>query len=302
VKRSLDLRDLVLVLAVVIVWGFNFVPIKWALEEIPPFALVSLRFLLATVPAIFFVQRPAVRWRVIIAYGFAIGVFQFGLLFLGIRLGMPAGLASLVVQLQVFFTIGLAVVFMDDRVHRWNIAGAAVALVGIVVLGAYKFASGLSGTLAGFFIIIAAAFAWAVGNVVAKRAHGVDTFALVVWSSLVPPLPLALLSYVFEGGTAPWHAIASASWKTWACVFFLAYAATLFGYAKWNDLLHRYPTALISPFALLIPVAGLASGAIFLAEYLAPVQFAGVALVFAGLVINVYGARGWRALAHLGRA
>ena len=220
-------------------------------------------------------------------------MFQFGLLFLGIKLGMPAGLASLVIQLQVFFTIGLAVAFMGDRLHRWNVAGAIVALVGIVVLGAYKFASGLSGTLIGFFIIIGAAFAWAVGNVIAKRAQGADTFALVVWSSTVPPLPLAGLSYLFEGGSAGWHAVLGASWTTWICVLFLAWAATLFGYAKWNDLLHRYPTTLISPFALLIPVAGLASGAIFLAERLAPVQVAGVVLVFAGLAINVYGARLW---------
>jgi len=297
-KRSLSPRDLVLVLAVVTVWGFNFVPIRWALDEIPPFALAALRFLLAAVPAVFFVARPAMRWRDLIAYGLAIGMFQFGLLFLGIKLGMPAGLASLVIQLQVFFTIGLAMLLLRDRVHRWNVAGGAVALAGVAILGVYKLAGGTSATLAGFLLVIGAALAWAIGNLIAKRARNIDTFALVVWSSLAPPLPLAVLSYAVEGGAAPWRAIAGASWQTWTCVLFLAYAATLFGYASWNALLHRYPTALISPFALLIPAAGLGSGALFLHERLASTQMAGVMLVFAGLAINVYGARLWRAVAR----
>jgi O-acetylserine/cysteine efflux transporter len=114
-------------------------------------------------------------------------------------------------------------------------------------------------------------------------------FALVVWSSLVPPLPLAALSYAFEGGVAAWHAVVTASPLAWGCTLFLAYVATLFGFASWARLLHRYPTALVAPFGLLIPVSGLASGALFLGETLAPLQMAGVALVLAGLVVNVYG-------------
>lgn len=141
-------------------------------------------------------------------------------------------------------------------------------------------------------LVIAAAFAWGVGNVIAKRAgadHDVDAFSLVVWSSLVPPLPLAIASYLFEGGAGAWHAVASASAWAWACVGFLSWGATLFAFGAWNRLLHTYPTPLISPFALLIPVSGLASAAIFLDERLAPVQAAGVALVFAGLAVNVLG-------------
>ena len=128
----------------------------------------------------------------------------------------------------------------------------------------------------------------------AKRAagdHEPDMFALVVWSSLVPPLPLAIVSYLFEGGTASWAAVNNASWVAWGSVLFLAWVATLFGFASWAGLMHRYPTALISPFALLIPVSGLASGALFLGESLATMQIAGVLLVFAGLAVNVYGGR-----------
>jgi O-acetylserine/cysteine efflux transporter len=294
VKTQLTPRDLALTLAVVATWGYTFVPIKVALAEVPPFTLAALRFLLAAVPVAFFVRPPAMPWTSVVGYGVAIGVCQFGLLFLGIKLGMPAGLASLVIQVQVFFTIGLAVAFAGDRVRRHNVLGAVIAAAGMLVLAAHRLAGGLTGTLAGFGLVVAAAFAWAVGNIVAKRGagdHGADMFALTVWSSLVPPLPLAALAFVFEGGWAAPQAVASMSLLAWGCVLVMSYGATLFGFGSWNALLHRYPTALISPFALLIPVSGLASGAVFLGESLAPLQFAGVALVFVGLAVNVYGPR-----------
>lgn len=293
-KTRLSSRDLLLTLAVVAIWGYTFVPIKVALVEVPPFALAALRFLLAAVPVVFFVKPPAMPWPSVIAYGSAIGIFQFGLLFLGIKLGMPAGLSSLVIQTHVFFTIVLAVVLAGDRLQRHNLAGGAIAAVGIAVLAAHKLALGVSGTFIGFLLVIGAAFAWAVGNIIVKRSagkHGADMFALVVWSSLAAALPLAALSFALEGGTAVGQAIASMSLKAWACVFVMSYGGTLFGYASWNALLHRYPTALILPFSLLIPVTGLASGALFLGESLAPLQMVGALLVFAGLAVNVYGLR-----------
>jgi O-acetylserine/cysteine efflux transporter len=293
-EQHLAPRDLALTLAIVTLWGFSFVPIKVGLREMPPFAMAALRFFFAAIPLMFFIRRPRMPWRYIVAYGFAIGVCQFGLLFLGMKLGMPAGLSSLVIQLQVFFTIGLAIPFLGDRLQRHNLLGAVIAAAGLVLLAAYKLATGATVTLIGFALVIVAAFAWAVGNVVAKRAageHEADMFGLVVWSSIVPPLPLAVLSYAFEGGPAAWQAVASAGALTWGCVLFLAWGATLFGFASWAALLHRYPTALISPFGLLIPVSGLASGALLLGEALAPLQAAGVLLVFAGLAENVYGPR-----------
>ena len=213
-KTRLSPRDLALTLGVVAIWGYTFVPIKVALAEVPPFTLAALRFLLAAFPMAFFVRPPAMPWSSVVAYGVAIGVCQFGLLFLGIRLGMPAGLSSLVIQVQVFFTIGLAVAFAGDRVQRHNVLGAVVAAAGMLVLAAYKLASGLSGTFAGFALVVGAAFAWAVGNIIAKRGagtHGADMFALTVWSSLVPPLPLAALAFAFEGGTAVAQAVLSMS-------------------------------------------------------------------------------------------
>jgi O-acetylserine/cysteine efflux transporter len=293
-KPHLAARDLAWILVIVALWGFSFVPIAIGLREVPPFALVALRFFFAAVPLVFFVKPPRMPVHYVIAYGLAIGVLQFGLLFLGMKLGMPAGLSSLVIQLQVFFTIGLAIAFLGDRLRHENAIGAAIAMAGLILLAIYKIRGGASSTFVGFLLVILAAVAWAAGNVIAKRAAGAhepDMFALVVWSSLVPPLPLAVLSYLFEGGAASWAAVVNASALTWACVLFMAWVATLFGFASWARLLHRYPTALVSPFALLIPVSGLASGALFLGESLAVLQAIGVGLVFAGLAVNVYGPR-----------
>ena len=287
-------RDLALILAVVALWGFTFVPSKWALSEMPPFMLAALRFALAAIPAVFFVARPAAPWPIVVAYGIAIGVFQFGLLFLGMQLGMPAGLASLVMQMQAFFTIGLAVLLTRDPLHRWNVLGAIVALFGVVVLGAYKMLEGATGSLVGFLVVLCGAFSWGVGNLVAKRAEGADMFSLVVWSSLIPPPILGLLSYLFEGGSAAFTGLAGVSWRGWISVAILAWGGTLFGFSAWARMLHQYPVALVSPFSLLVPVSGLSFAWLLLGEKLSPLQFAGTMLVFVGLAINVYGQRLWR--------
>ncbi|MFO1395522.1 MAG: EamA family transporter [Burkholderiales bacterium] len=278
----------------VVIWGFAFVPMRWALVETPPLLLACLRFLCAALPAVFFIRRPATGWPTIVGYGFAIGVFQFGLLFTGMQLGMPAGLSSLVIQTQVFFTIGLAAWWLHDRFDRSSLVGAAVAGAGIVLLAWSKLTAGATATFTGFLLVIAAAASWAVGNVLAKRAAGradVDMLGLVVWSSLVAPVPLFAASYVLEGGPHLVTVLRDMTWVPWACVLFMSFFATLFGLAQWNALLHRYPTAVIAPFALLIPVAGLASGSLFLGERLSGMQYAGVGLVLLGLAYNVFGAR-----------
>lgn len=283
---------LALALAIVAVWGLSFVPMRWGLDEVPPFALAAMRFGVAAVPAFLFVRPPAMPWPGVVRYGLAIGVFQFGLLFLGVHLGMPAGLASLVVQTQAFFTIALAVALEGERFHRWNAAGAGIAFAGVALLAGGKIAVGAPGPLLGFAAVIASAMAWAAGNIVAKRAgadHDVDAFSLVVWSSLVPPLPLAAVSWALEGGPAAFHAVVSASWLVWASVAFMAWAATLFAWAAWNRLLHTYPTALIAPFSLLVPVFGIGASVALLGERLDALQVAGVLFVFAGLAVNVWG-------------
>jgi O-acetylserine/cysteine efflux transporter len=294
VPARLTFRDLLLVLAVVTVWGFSFVTIRWALEGGPPFATAALRFFFAAVPAVCFVKRPRVPWPTLVAYGFAIGVFQFGLLFLGMHLGMPAGLSSLVIQSQVFFTIGLAAWLLHEPVTRHSLIGACIAAAGMVVLGAHKVLEGATATFLGFLVVLGAALAWAVGNVITKRVTkggDVDVLGLVVWASLAVPLPLAVASFAFEGGMAAVERVAHMPWKSWASVVFMGYCATLCGLAGWSALLHRYPASTIAPFALLVPVSGLVSAAFFLGESLAPMQLAGAGLVLAGLTWNIFAAQ-----------
>jgi O-acetylserine/cysteine efflux transporter len=291
VRSRIPPRDAALVVVVVALWGFNFVPIRWSLDEVPPFALAALRFLLAAVPMVFFVRRPAMPAWLVVCYGLAIGVGQFGLLFLGIALGMPAGLASLIVQAQVFFTIGLAAWTFGDRIAPRQIVGTLLAGAGIALLAWTRASGGAAASVLGLIVVLGAALSWAIGNTLAKHAAreggAPDMFALVVWSSLAAPLPLAALSFAMEGGTAPLHAILGMSLRVWLCVIFMAVGATLFGFAVWNKMLHRYSAATVAPFALLVPVVGLASGWWWLGESLNGLQIAAGALVLAGLALNL---------------
>lgn len=292
IRHRLPARDVALLVIVPLIWGLNFIPIRWALDEIPPLALSGLRFLLAAIPMVFLVPRPRLSLMTVIAYGLAIGLFQFGLLFLAIKLGLAAGLASLLMQLQMFFTMGLAATVTGDRIERHQVVGGIVSLVGLAVLGWTLVNGGAAASPLSLVLIVLASLSWAVGNVIAKAAAKTttfDMFGLVVWSSLVAPVPLALLSFWLEGGWAPLVAIRHASWSTWASLLFMAYAATLFGYSAWNRLLRRYPAGVVSPFTMMIPVAGLAGGGLVLHEQLQAAQLLGACIIMIGLGWAVLG-------------
>lgn len=281
-------RDLILALFVVTVWGVNFVAIRWGVDEVAPLLMTALRYLLAALPAVFFIRRPAVSWTILIGYGFAIGVAQFGLLFVSIKLGMPAGLSSLVMQLQAFFTIGLAVLFLGERPSPVQWLGAAVAFAGIGAIALER----LDGAaLIPLLMTIAAAFFWGVGNIVTKRAGQIDMLGFVVWSALVPPIPLLALSLLFEGPGAIPAAMQNLTLIGASSLLFISYGATLFGYGTWSILLSRYPAGLVAPFSLLVPIAGIGSAALLLGEAISGIEIAGSVLVFAGLLLNVFGPR-----------
>lgn len=279
-------RDLILTLLVVTVWGVNFVAIRWGVDEVAPLLMTALRYLLAAIPAVFFIRRPAVSWPMLIGYGFAIGVLQFGLMFTAIKLGMPAGLSSLVMQLQVFFTMGLAVAFLGERPGPVQWAGAAVAFGGIAVIGLERLEVA---ALLPLLMTIAAALFWGVGNIFTKKAGKIDMPGFVVWSALVPPLPLLALSLVFEGPGAIPAAAQNLTWLGGGSLLFIAYGATLFGYGVWSMLLSRYPAGLVAPFSLLVPIAGIGSAALLLGETISGLEIVGSALVFVGLLLNVFG-------------
>jgi len=278
-------RHILLALAIASVLGVSFVAIHIGLEDAPPLLLTALRYLAAAIPAVFFIRPPAADWRLVVGYGLAIGVGQFGLLFTAIHLGMPAGLASLVVQLQVFFTMVLALVFFGEHPRRWQVAGALIAFVGIGVIALER----LEGAaLLPLLLTIGAALCWGFGNMASKRLGRVDMLGLVVWSSLVPPIPLLAGSLLLDGPDAIVAALSGFSWRGAGAVAFMAWGATLFGFSMWARLLSLYPASQVAPFALFIPVAGIASAALVLGEGVSLVEIIGSLLVFAGLVVNVF--------------
>lgn len=278
-------RDMLLALFVVIIWGVNFVAIKWGVEEVPPLLLTALRYLAAALPAVFFVRPPKVRISILILYGLAVGVLQFGFLFSAIRLGMPAGLSSLVMQVQAFFTIALAVLFLGERPKGAQLLGALIAFAGIGVIALER----LDGAaLVPLLMTVVAAFFWGVSNIATKKAGKIDMFAFVVWGSLVPPLPLLALSFWFEGPGAI-AGLAHLSLRGVGAVAFLGYCSTLVGYGLWSVLLGRYPASTVAPFSLLVPIVGIASAVVILGEPLSGIELAGSALVFVGLLLNVFG-------------
>ena len=284
----LPLRHFLLALAVVAIWGSNFVVIKYALHALPPMTLAVLRFAIAFVPACFFLPRPAVDWRNLAAYGLFVGVGQFGLLYLAMRSQISPGLASLVVQTQVFFTLLLAVRLAGERVLASQWLGLALAVCGIGVIAAH---SDGSTTPLGLAMVLGAAFSWACGNLVGKRAGAVNMLAYVVWSSAFAVPPLLVLALLVDGPQATLAAVAGADAGAWAAVLWQSFANTLFGYGCWSWLLARHPAARIVPLALLVPIFGMGASSLMLAEPLPGWKLLAAALVMAGLAINLFGPR-----------
>ena len=284
-------RDLGLLMLVVLVWGMNFAAIKIGVSGVPPLLLGALRFSLAAFPAVLLFKAPKVPLRWYVLYGMTISVGQFAFLFSAIHVGMPSGLASLVLQSQAFFTMVFAAFWLKERWQLNQVAGLVLAGAGLVLIGS---AHGVSMPLGGFALTVAAAVMWAGGNIVTRklgRFGPMDQQAFVVWASLVPPLPFFLLSYWIEGPQAIAHAIGHFQWSSVAALVYLSWGATLFGYGVWTRMLSRYPANRVAPFSLLVPLVGLSTGWLVFGEALQSVHFAGGALLMAGLMLNLFGAR-----------
>jgi O-acetylserine/cysteine efflux transporter len=280
----LSLSHLLLALSVVFIWGTNFVVIRWGLDGLPPFLFATLRFTFSALPWLLFIRRPAVPWHKLAAFGVLLGVGQFALLFLAMRADISPGLASLVIQVQVFFTIGLSMLALGERVRGYQLVGLLLAVAGLAVI-----ASHLDATLTvkGLALILAAAFFWACANMVAKSAGRVDMLGFMVWTSLFAVPPLLGLSLWLEGPQLIQSSVANASASVWACVLWQAVGNTLFGYGVWNWLLGRHPAATVTPMALLVPVFGMGASALSLGETLPGWKLMAGALVLCGLVVIV---------------
>jgi len=287
-------KDGLLALLVVVVWGLNFVVIKVGLHNMPPLMLAGLRFLLVAFPALFFVARLKIPFRLLLGYGLTISFGQFAFLFCAINFGMPAGLASLVLQAQAFFTIILGALVFGERLQGKQLAGIALAVVGVLVLAEASL-NGQHVALLGFLLTLAAAFCWASGNIFNKKIMQLETrpavMSLVVWSALIPILPFMAASYLLDGPTVMLHSLVTLDLTTILSLIYLAFVATIVGYGIWGALLGRYETWRVAPLSLLVPVVGIASAALLLDEKLGALQLVGALLVMAGLYINVFGLR-----------
>jgi O-acetylserine/cysteine efflux transporter len=282
-SRALSPLHLLLALAVVAVWGTNFVVIRWGLDSFPPLTFAALRFTLAFLPMAFFVKRPAVPWKNLAAYGVLIGLGQFGLLYIAMTHWISPGLASLVVQTQAFFTIGFAMLLAGERVKPFQVAALALAAAGIAWLMAHVNAEV---TPLGLALILAAALSWAAGNTLQRAAGPVSMLSYVVWASLFAAPPLFALAILTEGWGAVSHAIVHADAAAWATVVWQSLGNTMFGYAAWGWLLARYPTATVAPLSLLVPVFGMGASAILLGEPLTSWKLTAAVLVLGGLALN----------------
>jgi O-acetylserine/cysteine efflux transporter len=288
-------RDYLQALAVVVIWGLNFVVMKIGLPGLGPMLLGALRFAAASLPFIFWVRRPQVPWRYLVGYGLVQGVGQFGLLFTGIQMGMTAGMASVVMQAQAFFTLLLAVPLLGERARGYQWAGLLLSAVGLGLLAAAHGDRPGQMTLVGFLLTLGAALMWASSNLVVRWmgrvAPSYDPLAFIVWTSLVPVLPFLALAVAADGVAATVHTLIGLGLRQALAVAFLALLATLLAYTLWTGLLKRHPVARVAPYSLLVPVVGLAAAYAVLGEQMLPLQWLGTLAVLLGLVVNQFGGR-----------
>lgn len=280
---------------VAVIWGLNFVAIDYGLDAFPPLLFAALRFTFVALPAVFFVPRPRVPVRIVVGVGMLVCVGQFGFLFTAMHLGMPAGLSSIVLQCQAMFTVLFAMAFLGERPARGRLAALGVAAAGLAVIAA---GCGQSAGIGAFLLVVAAGASWALGNVLTRQAGSAAGFGLVVWSGLVAPLPLFGLSLAFEGWSADRDALTGIGPSGIAALIYIVVVSTFAGYGLWNNLLGRFPAAAVAPYTLLVPVVGIAAAAAVLGERPTAWDWAGGAVVMAGIALMNLPARRRAVPAH----
>ena len=260
--------------------------------------LVALRYTFAAVPAIFFVKRPDIGWKYIIAYGMAVGVGQFSCLFYAMNIGMPAGTSSVILQSQVFFTLIFAAVLLKEHLRIFHALGVIISAIGLFFISG-NIGSGQMSSLplgALFLTLLAAAF-WGISNIIvrfaskqaAAQGKTIDMFGLVVWSSLVPPLPLFIFALILDTPETLLNIVLGLSGQSIFAILYLSFLATLFGFGLWSFLLSKYPAGKVAPLSLLVPITGLITARAVLGEQLMPIQWLGCGIIILGLIISNFG-------------
>jgi O-acetylserine/cysteine efflux transporter len=283
---QLPASHLLLALAIVAVWGTNFVVIKISLASFPPFLFAALRYVFAFLPAALFLPRPKVSWINLCVYGLAVGVGQFGVLYYAIDGHISPGLASLVIQTQVFFTIGFAMLFAQERLKLYQAVAVGVAMTGLAIIAVHTDATT---TVLGLALVVFCGFSWGIANTASRRAGAINMISYVVWASVFAIPPLFAIALIFEGGwEAMSESLASAPRVAWLGVLWQSWGNTLFGYGAWAWLLSKHPAAVVAPAPLLVPIFGMGASAFFLAEPLPAWKVLAAGLVIAGLIVNLF--------------
>lgn len=279
----MPLPHIALAVLIAAIWGFNFVVIRLGLDAFPPLLFNGLRFAVASLPFLIFFRTPGVPWRWVLGTGLVLGIMKFSLLFLAMAHGMPAGLASVVMQAQAMFSVLFAVLLLGERSGQVQIVGLSIAAAGLVIIGLDM---GTGAGFVAFAMIIAAAACWGLANVMTRRAAAPRPLAFMIWVSAVPPLPLLGLSWIFEGPDAIAAAIAGLDLRGLLAVLYIGLLSTTAGFAVWSFLLRQYRASLVAPFTLLVPVFGLLSAWAVLDEMPSRIKLGGAVLILFGLMVN----------------
>lgn len=290
-------RDVALAALVVLIWGVNFVAASIAMESLPPLLMAACRFTLVALPAVFFVKPPGNGVRAVVLSGLFLGVCQFGLLYSAMMLGMPAGLASLVLQVQTLLTVVIAAFVLGERPRRVQVVGIAVGLAGMTIVG-WQYL--VHAPLLPFLMTVAAAGAWASGNVVTRHSPPRTGFSLVVWSALIPPLPLAALSLWLEGWPRDLGALAQVTPRSLIGLAVVVYGASMIGYGLWNLLLTRHSAATVAPWSMFVPVVGAIAAFLYNGERPTPAGLVGGLVTVVGVLLALGVGSAW--LSRGGRA
>ena len=278
-------KHLSLAVLVTLVWGVNFPITKLGLRAIDPFVLTGIRFALAALPLVFFIKRPAVKFSYVAAYGFIFGLGMWGVINYGIQVCVSPGIASLIIQLSVFFTMGWGFLLFKEKIRGAQMLGAALALIGLA--GIISTQEGNHAVL-GVMLIVLSAVAWSVGNVIIKKSGVKEIFSFMVWASLIPPIPLFLTAWLMHGSAAFEGLQASLDLTAVLSILFQVYLATHFAYWGWNSLLKLYPVSTVAPLSLLIPVFGITSSMLILDERISTPNLISIGIIIVGLAVGLY--------------
>ncbi|QBR52269.1 EamA family transporter [Erwinia sp. QL-Z3] len=284
----MKISHLLLAILITAIWGINFSVIKIGLSSVDPFILAGIRFTLCALPALFFIKKPDVPWRYIIGYGLVFGIGLWGLVNLGIKAGLSAGIASLLLQFSAFFTILLGSVVFKESLTRYQIAGFALACTGLLSI---VFITDGSVTFTGTLLVLAGAIAWSIANIIIKRSATKQIFAFLVWSSAFSPLPFFLLDWLVNGSNGYTALVSHVDYRAVLSILFQVYPNTLFGYWVWNSLLKQYPISTVAPLSLLVPVFGILGSMAIFGEAISSLKILALLLIISGLVVGLYGYR-----------